>query len=97
MDALRDAAGHHGEEPENQAIGHDAVRRLLAEVKDETTRTALFLMLMGYTTKEIGEYLGLSAAAVAMRMSRLRKNPPQQGGPEDRLTPSTAQDGREDT
>ncbi|MET8955649.1 RNA polymerase sigma factor [Streptomyces sp. NPDC004393] len=97
MDALRDVAGLPGEEPENQAIGHDAVRRLLAQVKDETTRTAAFLMLRGYTTKEIGEYLDLSAAAVAMRMSRLRKNQPQQGGPEDQLTPFAAQDGREDT
>ncbi|MCC5481140.1 RNA polymerase sigma factor [Streptomyces barringtoniae] len=97
MDALRDVAGHPGEEPENQAIGHDAVRRLLAEVKDETTRTAAFLWSRGYTAKEIGEYLHLSAAAVAMRMSRLRKNQPKQGGSEDQLTPSAAQDGREDT
>ncbi|MGW7529718.1 RNA polymerase sigma factor [Streptomyces sp. NPDC054783] len=97
MDALRDVAGHPGEEPENQAIGHDAVRRLLAEVKDETTRTAAFLWSRGYTAKEIGEYLHLSASAVAMRMSRLRKSQPKQGGPEDQLTPSAAQDGREDT
>ncbi|MET7988477.1 hypothetical protein [Streptomyces sp. NPDC005281] len=97
IEALHNVAGHPGEEPENKAIGHDAVRRVLAEVKDETTRTALFLKWRGYTTKEIGEHLDLSAAAVAMRMSRLRKSPPQQGGSEDRLTPSTAQDGREDT
>ncbi|MFJ5779047.1 SsgA family sporulation/cell division regulator [Streptomyces sp. NPDC093094] len=51
-------------------------------MKDETTRTALFLMLRGYTMKEIGEFLGLSAAAVAMRMSRLRKSRPQLSGPD---------------
>ncbi|MER5385849.1 hypothetical protein ABT040_37320 [Streptomyces sp. NPDC002688] len=97
MQALRDVAGRPGEEPENQAISHDIVRRVLAEVKDGTTRTALFLMLQGYTAKEIGELLDLSAAAVAMRLSRLRKNPPHQGGPEDQFNPSTTQDGREDT
>ncbi|MFJ8082890.1 RNA polymerase sigma factor [Streptomyces sp. NPDC096205] len=96
MNALQDVAGHRSEEPESQAIGHDAVQRLLAEVKDKTTRTALFLMLRGYTRKEIGEFLDLSAAAVAMRMSRLRKNRPQHDGQEEQLTPSTAQDGRED-
>ncbi|MGC0334504.1 DNA-directed RNA polymerase specialized sigma24 family protein [Streptomyces sp. SAI-170] len=96
MNALQDVAAHRSEEPESQAIGHDAVQRLLAEVKDETTRTALFLMLRGYTRKEIGEFLNLSAAAVAMRMSRLRKNRPQHGGQEEQLTPSTARDDRED-
>ncbi|MFI9150502.1 RNA polymerase sigma factor [Streptomyces sp. NPDC053367] len=96
MNALRDVAGHPGEEPESRVIGHDAARQLLAQVKDETTRTAVFLMLRGYTMKEIGEFLHLSAAAVAMRMSRLRKDRQQQGSREEQLTPSTTQDGRED-
>ncbi|MFE0451514.1 hypothetical protein ACFW2D_09530 [Streptomyces sp. NPDC058914] len=81
-EALRDVPARAGEEPETRAIGHDAVRRLLAEVKDDTTRTALFLWMEGYAMKEIGEHLHLSATAVAMRLSRLRRNPPRQGGRE---------------
>jgi DNA-directed RNA polymerase specialized sigma24 family protein len=96
MNTLRDVAGHASEEPERRVLGHDAVRQLLAQVKDDTTRTAVFLMLRGYTMKEIGEFLDLSVGAVAMRMSRLRRNRPRQGGQEQQLTPSTAQDGRED-
>ncbi|MFP3985989.1 hypothetical protein U9R90_00425 [Streptomyces sp. E11-3] len=70
--------------PESQVIGHDAVQRLLAQVKDDATRTALFLSMRGYTMQEIGEHLQMSAAAVSMRLSRLRKNPPrQQGGPQE--------------
>lgn len=69
-----------GETPESSVIGHDAIRRLLAQVKDDASRTALFLEMSGYSKKEIGEHLHLSEGAVSMRLSRLRKNPPQQQG-----------------
>ncbi|WP_180687237.1 RNA polymerase sigma factor [Streptomyces gossypiisoli] len=97
LEGLREAPAHCADDPEAQAIGHDAVRRLLACVSDETTRTALFLSMRGYTMKEIGEHLNLSAAAVTMRLSRLRKNPPQQlGGPQQETGSATPQHGKED-
>ncbi|MFG3140640.1 RNA polymerase sigma factor [Streptomyces sp. NPDC048211] len=87
----------HTESPESQTIGHDAVVNLLAQVRDDATRTALFLSISGYTMQEIGEHLHMSAAAVSMRLSRLRKNPPrQQGGPPAESDSATTRPGRED-
>ncbi|MFF3787451.1 RNA polymerase sigma factor [Streptomyces sp. NPDC001933] len=86
-----------GVSPESQAIGHDVVQRLLAQVKDDATRTALFLSMRDYTRQEIGEHLHMSAAAVSMRLSRLRKNPPrQQGGPPEESGSAATRNGRED-
>ncbi|WP_330455065.1 MULTISPECIES: hypothetical protein [unclassified Streptomyces] len=83
--------------PEAQAIGHDVVQRLLGQVKNDETRTALFLSMRDYTMQEIGEHLQMSAAAVSMRLSRLRKNPPrQQGGPPEESGSSAKQNGMED-
>ncbi|MFD4953453.1 RNA polymerase sigma factor [Streptomyces sp. NPDC058451] len=97
LEELRNVAASPGDTPETQVIGHDVVQRLLAQVKDDTTRTALFLSMRGYTMKEIGEHLHLTAGALTMRLSRLRKNPPrQQGGPLNEPAPTTVRNGEED-
>jgi hypothetical protein len=67
---------------EQPLIGRRTVQTFLAGITDETTRTAVVLSMMGYSRQEIGEHLNMSAAAVTMRLSRLRrKRPPHQSGP----------------
>ncbi|MGW8355663.1 RNA polymerase sigma factor [Streptomyces wedmorensis] len=72
----------HRPSTEDEIIGRRAVQSFLADIADEDTRTAVLLSMMGYSRQEVGEHLSMSAAAVTMRLSRLRrKRPPHQSGP----------------
>lgn len=72
----------HRPSTEDEIIGRRAVQSFLADIVDENTRTAVLLSMMGYSRQEVGEHLNMSAAAVTMRLSRLRrKRPPHQSGP----------------
>ncbi|MEU0103717.1 hypothetical protein [Streptomyces sp. NPDC006267] len=81
---------------EDEIIGRTAVRTFLVGITDETTRTAVVLSMMGYSRQEVGEHLNMSAAAVTMRLSRLRrKRPPHQSSPSpESPDPSTDKEAR---
>ncbi|GAA2823884.1 hypothetical protein GCM10010441_55400 [Kitasatospora paracochleata] len=70
---LADLRTPEPEQPEVKAASRDFIDRALADIEDATTRTAAFLVIHDYSNKEIGEHLNMSAGAVAMRLSRLRR------------------------
>jgi RNA polymerase sigma-70 factor (ECF subfamily) len=61
-----------GPDPARAAQLADAVRHLCADL-DETDRRLLELRLQGYSTAEIAAELGVSDAAVRVRLARLRQ------------------------
>ncbi|MEU9779291.1 hypothetical protein [Streptomyces sp. NPDC047968] len=82
LESLHALPANNRSSTEDEIIGRRTVQTFLAGITDETTRTAVVLSMMGYSRQEIGEHLNMSAAAVTMRLSRLRrKRPPHQSGP----------------
>ncbi|GLW74480.1 hypothetical protein Kpho02_67780 [Kitasatospora phosalacinea] len=70
---ISDIRGSAEESPEASIEAKDFVSRVLSSIPDGATRTAAFLAMNDYSNKEIGEHLNMSAGAVAMRLSRLRR------------------------
>lgn len=70
-DVLTSLSGHEAD-PAQVAEFRDSIRRLCQHL-DETERRILDLRSQDYTTAEVAEQIGLNAATLRVRMTRLRQ------------------------